>query len=436
MRGLADVDLVQPGEPLPVVGVRGDHGQPLDAAPAPAAAADSERRRRPRRVRHQDARVAPRLGVDPDRPAGRRGTWRRWRPGRPGRPTTTMSSGPNRNRGRSARSTMPAPPVGRYRGGHRGERRHRRVPVLQVLDPPPAGAQVERGLAAGTVPGQQLVELGAPVHQHHPRARGSPRLPGVRPRRPGRRTPAAPAARSAGQARAPASRSAAGCPPGPSPPARAASTAEGPGSRDARRPRPPPSASPSARVPSARPRASARSLRPAPRPRSGSRPPRPRPARRALAPRCVDQLLLAAGELDLALQLVLGDRALPLDRHRAPFIGGPVGLLLDLLAGRGAQRLLHVRLRAQRDHPGADHRDPGLGQPRVGGEPARIRSRICATPSASALDSGLLATRPSTCCCAGLGQQPADLLQRRAAPPPGVRVDREVDPGGRRAPGR
>ena len=74
-----------------------------------------------------------------------------------------------------------------------------------------------------------------------------------------------------------------------------------------------------------------------------------------------DELLLAAGELDLALQLVLGDRALPLHRHRPSFVGGPVGLLLNLLAGRGAQRLLHLRLRSQRDHPGADDRDSRLG---------------------------------------------------------------------------
>ena len=47
-----------------------------------------------------------------------------------------------------------------------------------------------------------------------------------------------------------------------------------------------------------------------------------------------DQLLLAARQLDLVRQLVLGDGALLLDRERAPREGRLVGLLLDALARR------------------------------------------------------------------------------------------------------
>ena len=86
----------------------------------------------------------------------------------------------------------------------------------------------------------------------------------------------------------------------------------------------------------------------------------------------LDQLLLAPGELDLALQLVLGDGPLALDRQGPPLVGGPVGLLLDLLAGRGLQRPLDLGLGPHRHHPHVDH---GRGRCRPGGCRRRARWR-------------------------------------------------------------
>ena len=84
-----------------------------------------------------------------------------------------------------------------------------------------------------------------------------------------------------------------------------------------------------------------------------------------------DQLLLLRRQGDPRLQLVLADRALPLDRQRAALVRRPVGLLLDQLAGRGLQRPLDVRLGPDGHHPDADHADPGVVQPLVGDEALR-----------------------------------------------------------------
>src|SRR5206468_3688519 len=79
-----------------------------------------------------------------------------------------------------------------------------------------------------------------------------------------------------------------------------------------------------------------------------------------------DQLLLAPCELDLVVELVLGDRALVLDGQRAPPERRPVGLLLDQLAGRRAECALELRLGADRadahrDDLYADVREPLVG---------------------------------------------------------------------------
>ena len=80
------------------------------------------------------------------------------------------------------------------------------------------------------------------------------------------------------------------------------------------------------------------------------RPPRPRAA--LVGARLLDQLLLAPGELDLVLQLVLLDGALLVDGERAPGEGGLVGLLLDLLARRRLAAPSRSRRRAARRRPG------------------------------------------------------------------------------------
>jgi hypothetical protein len=112
-----------------------------------------------------------------------------------------------------------------------------------------------------------------------------------------------------------------------------------------------------------------------------------------------------------------------------PFVGSPVGVLLDLLPRRGAQRLLYLRLGAERDHTRADDRDPGLGQPRVGGQPVQDP-----VPDPAGTVSEQAGQRPAGdhvkhLLLRGLGQQPGDLLQRRPAPPAAVGVDGKVEPG-------
>ncbi|GAA1302477.1 hypothetical protein GCM10009647_019130 [Streptomyces sanglieri] len=133
----------------------------------------------------------------------------------------------------------------------------------------------------------------------------------------------------------------------------------------------------------------------------------------------------------MAGELVLGDGPFAFHGNRAALVGGPVGLLLDLLAGRGAQGALHLGLGADRHHPYRDHIDPGGGQSRFGGEPCRdpvayrcdtVDQRLGQRGPGQHVQGVLLG---------GLGEQGGDLLQRRTAPDPGVRVDREVQPGGR-----
>ena len=323
------------------------------------------------------------------------------------------------------------PPVWRDRGGNGGECRcHRFVPVLQVLDPPPAGAQVERGLTAGTVPLKQLGQLGAPVHQHDARRerhRDSPAstAPAVPPE-------ASFASSDASMSGEMTSVPICGRLPARSFAARASSVDGGRSwyaATDAASPAA--FASPRARVPSARASARARSLA-----ACASNAIRPAAAASSrLPPRVgallLEQLLLAAGELDLALQLIFGDSPFPLHSNRPPFIGGPVRLLLDGFPRGGAQRLLDVRLRAQRDDARAHDRDPGLGEPGVGGEPRDDPVPDLGDAGRERRRQGAVRDEAEDVLLRGLGEQPRDLLQGRAAPPPGVGVNGEVNPRGR-----
>src|SRR5437588_656231 len=74
------------------------------------------------------------------------------------------------------------------------------------------------------------------------------------------------------------------------------------------------------------------------------------------------RLLLAAGQLDPVGELVLGDRALLLDRLGAPRERRLVGLLLDRLAGGLLEGALHVAFRGQPGHPDRRDLDPQVGQ--------------------------------------------------------------------------
>ena len=151
-----------------------------------------------------------------------------------------------------------------------------------------------------------------------------------------------------------------------------------------------------------------------------------------------DQLLLPPGELDLVCQLVLADRPLPLDRERPALVHGPVGVLLHLLTGRRLQGAAPSRAPGGRDHPDADHAMPGLGEPRDRlARPAvdRVADRGAMPPASSAARS-MVASRSSACCCAPLGEQAGDLVQRLPRQRPVHRVDREVQPPRPRRPGR
>jgi hypothetical protein len=143
-----------------------------------------------------------------------------------------------------------------------------------------------------------------------------------------------------------------------------------------------------------------------------------------------DELLLAAGELDAVGELVLGDRALALDRERAALEGRLVGALLDRLARRLAQRLLDVGARRDRRHPDGDHLEPELLERRLGGQPGgdpRPDRRHAVGEDAPQLeldevvDDELLGQ---------LRQQPSDLLERRLRPAAAEEVDREVHAAG------
>jgi hypothetical protein len=113
-----------------------------------------------------------------------------------------------------------------------------------------------------------------------------------------------------------------------------------------------------------------------------------------------DQLLLAHRELDLRLQLVLPDGALPLHRDRAPLEGGPVGVLLHLLPGRCLQCALDIRLRPHRDDAHVDDGDAGLRS--LGSSPSALatRSRTAPGPAASASGRFADASSANACCCA------------------------------------
>ena len=141
-----------------------------------------------------------------------------------------------------------------------------------------------------------------------------------------------------------------------------------------------------------------------------------------------DELLLAAGQLDLGLQLVLPDGPLALDGDRSPLEGRPVRLLLHLLAGGRPQRLLDLGLGSYGDDADADHRDAGLGQPSIAGQ--SVCDRDAHRPNATGhrrvqVNGGQQVDRVLL---RRLGQQARDLVQRSAAPQTGVGVDREVDP--------
>ena len=158
---------------LPVVRDRPDHG------PRHRPAADC-RRRRPRAAPATAAagaargrRGAARLRVDPDHRLAVEVLRRRSRPARPARRPRTTSSGSNANRCEVGALDAARPPPARDRRRTPARRAStsascRACDLSQVATP---GAQEELGLPARTVPVEQLLELGAPVHHDHPRGR-------------------------------------------------------------------------------------------------------------------------------------------------------------------------------------------------------------------------------------------------------------------------
>ena len=236
---------------------------------------------------------------------------------RPSWPTTTMiSPGSKTNRASSARSTVARRQrsgIAAADGGDGGT--DAAVPLLDVLDPAAARAQEERGLPAGAVPVQQSGQLGPAVHEHGPRRQG--RLAALMTGAVGCRGaggPRQPAPVEQVGAEHQACRSAAAGPPVPEAPS--ASTVAGGRSWYARTcaaSAPPwPRRAPACR--SARARASVISPSGLGRDLDAAgcdfllgRTP-------GVGALLVDQLGLAPGQLDLVLQLVLGDCALALDR--------------------------------------------------------------------------------------------------------------------------
>jgi hypothetical protein len=141
-------------------------------------------------------------------------------------------------------------------------------------------------------------------------------------------------------------------------------------------------------------------------------------------------LLLAPGQLDAALQLVLRDRPLLLHRDRTARVGGPVGILLHRLAGGRLQRALQVGLRPDRDHPRRDDGDAGLGQARVAGERGRdglAHRRDAGGERLGELQPGEQVERRLL---GQFGEQRGNLVQRLGPPVAALRVDREVEPFG------
>ena len=143
----------------------------------------------------------------------------------------------------------------------------------------------------------------------------------------------------------------------------------------------------------------------------------------------LDQVLFAAGQLDLALQLVLGDGALALDGHGAALVRGLVGVLLDRLAGRGLKGAFELGFGADRDHPGADHGHAGLVQARVAGQGPGDRVADGGHASGERLGQGHPGQQVQGRLLGQLGQQGGELVEGLAAPGAVVRVDGEVQAG-------
>ncbi len=147
----------------------------------------------------------------------------------------------------------------------------------------------------------------------------------------------------------------------------------------------------------------------------------------------VHQLLLAAGEFDLAGQFVLRDGALPLDGHRPPFVRRPVRLLLDLLAGRCAQRPLHLGFRTQRHDPYGDDLDAGRREAGFRGQARRDPLPYRLHPVHQGRRQRRTGEHVQRVLLCRLRQERAQLLQRCATPGTRVGVDGEVQTGrGRR----
>ena len=266
---------------------------------------------------------------------------------RPSWPTaTTTSSGAEQEPGQVGPVDVAAAPVGRDGRADGGQRRLLgRVPGRDLVEV--AGPRWRRkysAAAAGAVPGEQLVELAAPRHHHHPGRQCALTGPAV-PLGPVSR-PSRSASTSGVTVSWPISGS---CRRAPAAPGPAAPPAAGPGTRPGAPPPPRPrrarrrvplgaglGAAPARRRPRRRRCSRSFSASAARRPRTvrRRRSPRPAPARPGLGRdqrrggvelglaagvRAVllDQLLLPAGQLDLALQLVLGDARAPARRRCA-----------------------------------------------------------------------------------------------------------------------
>ena len=142
-----------------------------------------------------------------------------------------------------------------------------------------------------------------------------------------------------------------------------------------------------------------------------------------------DELLVAAGELDPVGELVLGDRALVLDRGRAAGERRLVGAGLDLLARGLLQRLLDLGRRRHLGHADGDELQAELLERRLLGQAAadpRADRRDALGEDRAQLARGELVDDELL---GELRQQAADLLERLRAPTAGLQVDGEVDPG-------
>jgi hypothetical protein len=152
---------------------------------------------------------------------------------------------------------------------------------------------------------------------------------------------------------------------------------------------------------------------------------------RSFWPPLGDQLLFPPGQLDLVLELVLGDRPLALDGQRTAFVRRPIGFLLHALTGLGLQRPLDVGVGPDGDHADIGHRQAALGEPGVVGQRRRdavshrrdaVGQRLGHPHAGQLVERRLLGQ---------LGEQAAERLQRPGVPAAGLRCDPEVDPRGR-----